>query len=142
MLLRLLPEQISEQWDKIKDAIMKTFPRSEDKIDMNAVLMDLLNGGMQCWVSCRKEDNVIEGLVTTQVVEDHHGGGKSLLIYSLFGYQMDTKGVWEEGFKTLSIFAKGESCWRITYFTNVNSLIRFAEGRGGNADQRFVSIPI
>jgi len=142
MLIRLLPEQISEQWDEIKGAILKTLPRSEGKIDMNGVLLDLLNGGMQCWVSCRREDNIIEGLIATQIVKDHHGESKSLLIYSLFGYQMDTRGVWEEGFKALSTFAKGEGCWRITAFTSVDSLIRLAERFGGDTKQRFISIPV
>jgi len=144
MLLRLLPEQISVQWDEIKRAITEVLPRSTGKVDMNEILMDLLNGSMQCWLSCRrsKEGNTVEGLIVTQVIKDRFEGGKSLLIYSLCGYQMDNREAWEESFRSLSAFAKGEGCQRITAFTNVSSLIKLAERLGGDVSQRFVSILI
>jgi len=144
MLIMLLPEQVSQKWDMIKPAIKDVVGASNGSVDMNQVLMSMLDGRMQCWLSCRKEKDqlVIEGLITTEVLEDSHGNIRSLLIYSMYGYRMDRRSSWEGAFETLVRFAKGHECERIVTYTNVRSLISLMEQLGGDASKRFVSIPI
>ena len=144
MLIQLLPEQISAKWDVIKPAIAASIEGSDGNTSSNRMLMSLLNGEMQCWVSCRKEEGhlVVEGVITTQIVEDRFSGSRALLIYSLFGKGMDRLGTWEDCFHTLSTFARGHRCDKIIAYTNVRSLIGLVERLGGDASRRFVSIPI
>jgi len=144
MLLMLLPPQISAQWDMIKPAIEESLLSACENVDMNELLMSLLNNSSQCWVSSRRSNggNIIEGLIITVVTNDMFGEGKNLLIYSLFGYNMSTREAWRGAGKSLALFARSKGCSRITAYTNVSSLIKLAEGLGGTADQRFVSIPI
>ena len=145
MLLRLLPEQISEQWDIIKPTIEDSLRSACEDADMNEMLTSLLNASSQCWVSSRKATNggnVIEGIIITIITKNMFGEGKNLLIYSLFGYSMDTREAWRGGAKALALFAKSNQCSRIVAYTDVPSLIKLVENLGGTANQRFVSIPI
>ncbi len=144
MLIRLFPEQVSNHWDVVKPAIKNSLHFACESVDMNEVLTSLLNGSMQCWVSSRKSNgsNVLEGVVTTMISKDLFGEDKSLLIYSLFGYDMANREAWKGALKALITFAKASGCNRIIAYTNVSSLIKLVEGLGGSADQRFVSIPV
>jgi len=145
MILRLLPEQISVQWDMIKPAIEKSLESACEDPDMNDILTGLIEGSSQCWVSSRKATNggnIIEGIIITMITGDLFGEGRNLLIYSLFGYDMSTREAWRGGARALATFAKSKGCSRIVAYTSVSSLIKLAEGLGGTADQRFVSIPI
>ena len=145
MLLRLLPEQISEQWDTIKPTIEESLRSACEDADMNEVLTSLLNASSQCWVSSRKADNggnIIEGIIITIITRDLFGEGRNLLIYSLFGYSMETKEAWRGGAKALALFAKSTQCSRITAYTDVPSLLKLVENLGGTANQRFISIPV
>lgn len=145
MLIRLMPEQISEQWDIIKPTIEESLRSACEDADMNEILTSLLNASSQCWVSSRKGTNggnIIEGIIITMITKDLFGEGRNLLIYSLFGYSMDTKEAWRGGAKALATFAKATQCSRITAYTDVPSLIKLVEDLGGTAKQRFISIPV
>ena len=144
MLVKLLPEQISVQWDMIKPAIIDSLLSAHENVDTNEILTSLLNGFSQCWVSTRRDNerDVIEGLIITMITKSLFDEGKNLLIYSLYGYSMDNKEAWEGGFRTLATFARADGCSRITGYTNVSSLIKLVEKLGGDIDQRFISIPV
>jgi len=144
MLVRLLPEQISVQWDMIKPAILESLHSAHEEINTNETLTSLLNSSSQCWVSIRRNDgrDVIEGLVITMVTKDLFGEGKNLLIYSIYGYDLSNREAWEGGFKTIAIFAKSEGCSRVIGYTSVSSIIKLVESLGGDTSQRFISIPV
>jgi len=144
MLVRLLPEQISVQWDMIKPAILESLHSAHESIDTNETLTSLLNSSSQCWVSIRRNDgrDIIEGLAITMVTKNLFDKGKNLLIYGVYGYGLDNREAWESGFKTLAIFAKSEGCSRITGYSSVSSIIKLAERLGGDVSQRFISIPV
>lgn len=141
MLVKLLSEQIAYRWDFIKQAIETSVP-SMESVDTNELLTDLLNGKAQCWVSHEGEEGSVEGIVVTAIIGDSYSKAKSLLIYALCGYGMNTRKAWADAFKTLAAFAKSEECWRILACTDVSSLIKLAEDLGGNTQRRLVSIPI
>lgn len=144
MLVRLLPEQISVQWDMIKPAILESLHSAHESADTNETLTSLLNSSSQCWASIRRDNgrDIIEGLVITMVTKNLFDKEKNLLIYSLYGYDMSNRDAWEGGFRTLAIFAKSEGCSRIIGYTNVPSLIKLVESLGGDTKQRLISIPV
>ena len=148
MLLRLLPDQVTEHWDEIKGAIEASLPpvvgESEDK--MNNILSAILIGGMDCWLSYRKNEkgNEVNGLLVTTIVVDNPSGTRSLLLYVLFspeGVELGDDG-WAEGFEALSKYGKSVGCNRITGYTDVDHVVEMAERLGGEARFRFVSVPI
>lgn len=145
MLLLLLPQQVSERWDVIKLAIEGALPPTELSSPdvMNKILMDLLNGKMQCWASYQKESGktILDGIVVTEI-EESRGGLKSLLIYSVYSFKQVSEESWLEGIEALRKFAKASGCSRVTAYTSVDYMVDMAEKLGGNADWRLCTFPV
>ena len=143
MLIKLLPDQVSNNWDTIGYAIENSLPPIAGESDekMNNILMALLDGRMDCWVSLNG-DGRINGVVSTAVMYDDLSGVRSLLLYSIYAFGWAGEDTWAEGFETLKKYAKGKDCSNITGYTEFDSLIRRAKDMGGEAKQTFVSLPL
>ena len=75
MLLRMLPDQVSEQWDIFREAIKAALPPVVDDHEdlMNRLLMAALLGKLDVWVSyhVNKEGvKVSDGVVSTEILRD------------------------------------------------------------------------
>ena len=148
MLLRMLPEQVARYWDSIKTNIETALPpiAGDNKERLNNILASILAGRIVCWFSFRKlEDNKIQptGLVTTQVIVDEATLTKSLLIYTLHSPD-DSLGEdgWREGYEALKEYGRSVGCDRVTAYSDDPRIIAMTERFGGNADYRFISVPI
>lgn len=144
MLIKLLPEQISQHWDVIKDAIEYSLNPvvGESPHKMNNILMSLLDGSMQCWVAVEGDDyNKITGNIVTKINFDDASQTKGLLIYSLYA-EGSSEQEWLKGYETLRKFAAANGCTRIVGFTDVPSLIKFTNRIGGEARYTLVSLPV
>ncbi len=141
MLLRLLPEQISFRWNTIKQAIVEALPPYADTSHeaMNNVLMSLLNGSLQCWISVT--DGKTEAIATTYIEEDLHTKTKSLFIYSVYATRQTTGRSWVEAFEAIRKYAIGEGCKAIIAITKEPKIIKIVEKFGGDVGWRYVRIP-
>lgn len=142
MLIRLLPEQIAFRWNIVKKAIVEASPPYADTSHeaMNNVLMSLLNGSLQCWISVM--EGKTDAIVTTCIEEDIHSKTKNLLIYSLYGLEKLTGRSWIEGLETLKKYALGEGCEAIIAITKEEKIARVVERFGGDASWRYLRIPL
>lgn len=142
MLIKLLPDQVATHWEPIKRAIRDSLPPIAQGVEdhMENVLNALLLDEMQCWVSYTQEGRV-DNIMTTQILRDEITQNKNLLIYSVFGLDVDQRS-WAEGLQALIKYARKEGCDRIVGYSNVNSIIRFVQRIGGEAEYTFVSIPV
>lgn len=143
MLVRLLPGQVSDNWELIKHVIKETVPptfdESPDKI--NNILEALLIGQMVCWASMRK-DGTMEGILITTLLEDKFSKTRNLLVYCIYSFEhKSTEMSWEEGISKLVRVALSMRCTKIVGYTENPSIIRYVEGLGGNTNT-FVSIPL
>ena len=143
MLVKLLPDQVSRNWDTIGYAIENSLPPIVDESDerMNNILLALLDGRMDCWVSLNG-DGKINGVVSTTIMYDDLSGVRSLLIYSIFAFEWSEEEAWSEGLETLRKYAKGNDCSRITGYTEFDSIIQRVKDMGGEAKQMFISLPL
>uniref|UniRef100_A0A6M3JA18 N-acetyltransferase domain-containing protein n=1 Tax=viral metagenome TaxID=1070528 RepID=A0A6M3JA18_9ZZZZ len=143
MLLLLLPEQVSEHWDKIKLAVEKSLPPlvGEGPEKMNNILMSLLDGYLQCWLSFRDDGREGVGFVITSILSDRCSDTNSLLLYCIYGFKKTKGSDWIEGYEALRKFAKSRGCYRIVAYTKEENLIRIAERFGGDT-YTFISVPI
>ena len=146
MLIRLTVEQISSFWDIIRYAVEQALPpvAGEGPDKMNNVLESLLEGSSDCWTSYEREDNEIKinAVLITKVLIDSVTNTRSLLIYSLYGYNEIDNGSWTEGYKALIKWAIKCKCVRIVGYTDEEKIIRVVEHMGGEAKFRFISLPI
>ncbi len=142
MLIKLLPNQVADHWEPIKSAIKASLPPVSQGAEdhMENVLNLLLIGDMHCWISYTSEGRV-DNIATTQVIHDSVTGNKNLLIYSVFGFDVDQRS-WAEGIQALIKYARSEGCDNIVGYTNVSSIVKFIQRIGGSAEYTFISIPV
>jgi len=147
MLVRLIPEQISELWDMIKYALENSPPlTTEVNYDswINNILTQAMNGSIEVWASYRKEDGnaKFEGVVLTSFEIDKFIKKRSLLIYYVFAFRDTIKETWVEGLKVLAKYAKSRKCTRVVAYSNVPEMIETAKKLGGDTSVTFISFDI
>lgn len=145
MLVKLLPEQVMNFWDLIKDSIENSLPPyvTSNPQRMARIQEHLFGGILQCWVpAILGEAPRVLGFVITKVVYDDSTDSANLLIFSMYAVEKWDISVWNEGFQTLKKFAKSRGCESIIGYTNEEGAIRFAERFGGEAEYTFLKIPL
>lgn len=140
MLVKLLPDQISENWEPIKSAILNSLPPGSEDSKPQQILESLLAGDMQCWFYYDKSE-VLKSVLTTYIIQDKVTGNKNLFIFTLYGLDLSRRD-WLEGLKTLIRYAKGQECNSILAYTQVQGLIDFISRIGGSADFTLLNIPV
>lgn len=147
MLLRLMPDKISEYWEMIKLALHETLPPvvEESPEKLNRIFEALLEGDMHCWVSAHEDDGhaIFEGIIVTGVLNDSYSMTKSLLIYTVYMFTKNSTGMsWDEGIEKLLLFAKGLGCYRVIAYTQNELIANFIERAGGDVSWKFLSLPV
>ena len=107
MILKLMPEAVSRQWDFLAPQIKRSLPGDEQSGEtMNGILQGILKNQIQCWVSydTQDENNVNAVFLLTQL-EDPFKGERNLLLYTVTrvtGMSDETTlRMWQEGFQAL-----------------------------------------
>lgn len=139
MIIKLLPEQISKQWDSIRFGIIKSITPIVDPTPENIqnILGQLLRQDMQCWCLF-DEDKNIYGHITTTIHIDINTKFRTLIIYSLFLFKKAPPEMWEEGWKAMEGFREANECSRIAMYTNNDSIRSIAEKRGYSTDYTYI----
>lgn len=143
MLVKLLPNQISEQWRYIREAIIESMPpHIRLKVEqLGRILQSLLQDDMQCWYMVDKEDQPL-AILTTAIFEDQIIGEKCLRIYSLFGFDTLPLEEWKEGYETLYQYAKGNGCDFIDAFTVLSHIEKIAVMFGSPSMMRYIRLEV
>lgn len=124
VLLRLQPNQISEHWEVIKEALLASAPPIMDGADdfVLYVLKQLISSKMQVWVMLNDNRTLI-GIVITTVTRDDCSGTKSLLIYCVYGFRPVSSKAWEFGLNKLILFAKSNNCQKLSFYTQSDEIL-------------------
>ncbi len=146
MLVKLLPDQVSEHWDEISLAIRQALPpfvANSDRSMVN-ILKAILGGDMQCWIlySSDGAGGSIYAVMTTKVEIDEISNTKCLLIYSFYASKPLTNQLVISGFETLKKFASSEGCHKIIAYTNIPKMERLWESLGGVTITRFLEMEV
>jgi hypothetical protein len=133
MLLRVLPEQVSTNWDWIKFSLIETTPELTER-GLNVILENLLCESMQCWWEVEENNGVIKlyAIIVTSLFQDNFFQANCLRICSLYGYDDLSEKQWKEGFESLLTFAKGSGCSRIEAFSDREYIPDMAKKFGFN----------
>ncbi len=145
MLVRLLSENISDNWDVIRYSLSESIPPTIalNETVLNNILIALLAGEMHCWVSYKDWKNgEIEGVMTTQIIVDLASKTKNLLIYSAFAYNTTNKRTWIEGLEAVNRFADVFGCESIIGYTKAPEIIKVINLLGGDTSYTVLTIPV
>jgi len=147
MLLRLLPEQIPQYWDEIKEGILRTIPVGiPDRAAK--ILNKLLLGTAQCWLSYHRGGNetrdgvVMDAVIITVIVEDQVHDVLNLDIYALWSIDTTRRSSWIEGIEALKKYARKKGCSRIIGRSNVESILEFVRKAGGQAEYTLIAFDV
>lgn len=158
MLIRLLPEQIANNWDFIKQNIVSDAPierlgSGKEEVNNN-ILTCLLSGFMQAWIEAKSLEEPLPGqteipkheiraLVITHFVEHPVTQEKGLQVYSLVGFNSSFRFEdWSSGLLTLVRFAHGNGCKYIQALTKDPGVLDFLARFKADVDYRFVCLPL
>jgi len=146
MLIKLLPENVTRNWDIIKPAIERGLvPIAEEGLDkMNKILESLLAGVIECWVQTKEteEGTKIHSIATTQVLHDYVSDTKSLLIYSIYNFRPMQDDDWVENYYTLKKYAVGRGCRKIIAYSKEPAIIQLIQRLGGESELTFLTLPV
>ena len=146
MINAMLPEQISAFWDVIKYGIEQSHPPTTgDHPDkMNRILSALLIGMLMCWAGYERGEkaNRFEGIMVTDIVYDGGSDTRSLLIYSVFGYDSISAKTWQEGLQVLVKYARSKKCSKIIAYTKIPHMVKVTNQLGGDASWTFCSFDV
>lgn len=140
-LIKMYPDQVAKEWDKIGPAIEIALPPISDGVDrMNRVLESILSGVIQ--VHMFVDDQKVRGIVSTSIMNSIDGAEKQLLIYSLYGHKGITIDELREGFELLRELARGEECSHVVAYTSLDGLKNYVKRLGGDASQTFLRLEV
>lgn len=146
MLVKLLPDQVSDHWDEISLAIREALPpfvANSDRAMVN-VLKSILGGSMQCWIlySSDETGESIYAVATTKIEVDEISDTRCLLIYSFYANRPLTSHLVISGLETLKKFASSKRCYKIIAYTDIPRVEQLWESLGGVAVTRFIEMEV
>jgi len=145
MIIKLLPDQVMNYWPMIKGGIEASLPpvTGDSKEKMNNILIELLDGRLDCWIAFRKDIEVdVVAIIITSISYDSRGDTSSLLLYCVYALKQTEGQDWVEGYEALSKYARANNCSRMVAYSNDEKILKIVEKFGGDASYRFLSIPI
>jgi hypothetical protein len=145
MLIKLLPDQISKNWEKLKTAVLNALPPIAPYLGTDTeinLLQALVNDKLQMWAVCRDRNGMVNAVVTTEIVIDFATKTKHLVIYTLYGVDKMMREDFTDGLKALKQFARANGCTKIIAYTNIDKVIELAQILGGTVDWKVIAFAI
>lgn len=143
LLLRMLPEQVSEGWDFYAPVIAKSLPPTvtNARLRMVNVLHSILKDELVVWVYQSRAGDIKYVMSTLERIEPV-SLTKDLLLYSFTGLG-DVKPVdLLTGFEKLSMYGKSRGCVAIIAYVDEPRVVRFLVNQGARADFKLVQMEI
>jgi len=145
MITKLLPENVTDNWDVVKEAIRGALPPfaldTPDK--MTRILESIILGQLDVWVLYDSEEGIkIKSIWTTSIVTDSESKTKNLLVYSIYNFDHTVEDNWSAGLQSMKDYASANDCSAITGFTKVPAILKFVDSCGGDTSVTFIRIPV
>lgn len=145
VLVRLLDQQIADNWDVIKFSMQEALPPFADNSDdvYNSLLQALLLGKLQCWTPAEGLDlKQFRTLITTRLLDDETSGTRNLLLYTAYAFvpisEEDGNAIYEGLYK----FAKANKCNRVIGLTNNERMAQWLLKHGMKEEWRYFTYDI
>lgn len=129
----MLPEQVSENWDKFAPALERSLPPIvyDRRLRMSNVLFSVLKEELEVWVYY-DEKNRERYVVSTYIRTDPISFSKDFLIYSFTSLGEMVPKHFEQGLAVLSKYARSNDCECITAFVQDKRIAKFLKTQGAD----------
>lgn len=142
MLIKLMPNQISQNWPKLRPAVLNALPPIAPNLGTDTeinLLTALANDKLQMWAVCKEKSKSVNAVITTEIVEDFATKANHLVIYTLYGIDKMLREDFIDGLKALKKFARDNKCIKIIAYTNIDKVIELAQMLGGTVDWKVIA---
>ena len=142
MLSRMLPEQVSDQWEAVRPGIEDALPYTVTEHNMNKLLAEFMSGNMHCWVLTSDDGSEVYAIITTMFRRDMMER-KVLVIFSIYSYTNTVPFMdWQKSFLSLGKWAKSQGCDEIVAQVNNVVSARLAKHFGATAVRSLISVDL
>jgi hypothetical protein len=140
MLIRLLPEQVSEAWDVIAPAVAESLPTTvvHSYTAVVNVLEAILAEKAVAWLYY-KEGRPACFILTTPY-RDPIVHTVNLLIYSMFSFEDLDEDDWQHGLDRLKQYAKFIGAEKVMAYTNQPGVIRLVSKLGADTSYTLIEV--
>jgi len=145
MVIKMLPQQVSNSWEYIRHGIEATKPAMLKLTDegYRNILKNLLVGNLQCWAIVEpSEEDSFYGFFLTTIAEDYVSGTRFLNVYDLFSFKPFKPGTFEECVAVGVEFAKANKCSTITAYSDIPTIISLAKKCGFKTDCIYMTMEV
>lgn len=143
MLIKLLPEQVSKNWDIVAPVIAAGLhpTTAASRIGMSHILRSILMERLICWVY--ETDGQFRACVTTYSRNDDITLERSMLIYSIASIRPLNRDMFRNMWGTLVEHAKADKCVKVVGFVADQRLVKFYQHEfNAKADFNLVEVMI
>lgn len=146
MIIKLLPNQISNVWEYIRLGILNTPSPLMDVSpeSIRNILRSLLIGEMQCWLAIKKIDGKDEvfGYILTSIYTDIISKTRLLNIYDIYAFRTIDKEIITAGLSAINGFAKANNCKKLTAYSDIGKIIDLATTLGFKTSARLLTMEV
>jgi hypothetical protein len=118
MIVRLLPEQVSNLWDMVKSGVVdfgvRQFPGNWELA--NNVFQRCLAGVVQIWICSDGVEGapLLKGFYLTSIERDNLDGGRTLNLLLVYIFKPPSEELLQEAVSTIERYAASNSCKSIS----------------------------
>lgn len=144
MLVQMIPEQVSKEWEFYAPLIARSLPPmiATTLMGMASILRAILMEDLIVWNYYDDEDDLIF-VMTTSVSQDNITMHRDLLIYSMSSVQHVRIKHFEDTFKTLKKYAIHFRCINIIAYTENEKIARYLkEHNDANVDFKLIMMEV
>lgn len=143
MLVPLLPEQVSEEWNIFAPLIAESLPPQIGFSfkGMSNVLRAILVEDLVVWAYYNEQDN-LQFVMSTTVIEDKITYISSLLIYSFTSVGHVRKSHMKNVFETISKYCRSVKCDSIIAYSQQEPINQFLATMGADISNRLIVMEV
>jgi hypothetical protein len=144
MLIHMIPEQVSQNWDFFAPVIEASLPPAilEMSDTMAIVLASILTEDLIIWVYVGDEDDQVKFILSTTTWADPVTGQKMLMVYTFTGIRDVVHSELIDAIDTLKRFAEANEMISIIAYTTDNTIVDVFKRLGYFANYTLLEIPV
>jgi len=148
MLIALMPNQVGDYWEVIKEGLKRSGIPVIDKEGIDTypnILTSLLNGELTAFLEgLETGEGIVDVKMTVVVgiVTDAFSLTKNLIIYSLWSIHGEDLATWELGLHSIKKFAKSQECQYVLGYSDSPTVIGLGKRLDGDVSQTLIKFTL
>ena len=143
MLVKLIPEQVSDNWDILAPYFADSLPPivKYTREGMANILRAVLFEDLHVFIYYNEDDEA-QYIVSACIQSDVVVLQRRLVVYTVSAVRDMNAKLWEDGLDSLKKFARSENCHSIVAYSANEQITKFLGSRGANTKYTLIDIEV